>query len=100
MITEKYVGKYCLVRCDAAGVFAGTVVTVEGNKVEMKDVRRLWSWAGATETLQLAAEGVKKPRECQFTLTVDDLVLMGVNQIQICTAEAKESLQGVSVWKI
>ena len=100
MITEKCIGKYCVVRCDKAGVFAGNVTAVEGTTAEMENVRRLWSWSGASETLQIAAEGVKQPQGCQFTMPVDHLVVLGVNQIQTCTPKAEASIKGVKIWKI
>ena len=50
-------GKYVIVRGDRSGVFAGTLVSQEGQKVVLSNVRRLWRWYGATECIQIAAEG-------------------------------------------
>ncbi len=38
------VGDYVLVRCVAAGVHAGRVVTMKGTMVELAGARRLWKW--------------------------------------------------------
>ena len=46
-------GKYVIVRGDRSGVFAGTLVEQNGREVELKEVRRLWRWYGATECLQI-----------------------------------------------
>lgn len=100
IINKEVIGKHCVVRCDRAGVFAGTVEAVDGQKVLMRNVRKLWLWRGATETLQLAAEGVKRPKDCQFTISVDTLVLTDAIEILPTTDEAKTSIDGVKVWKM
>jgi len=48
----------------------------------------------------IGVEGVKKQGECKFTMTVDDVVLLDVVEIQKCTSMTEESLKGVKVWKI
>ena len=42
-----FVGKYVIARCYAAGVHAGTVVSVDGENVILSNSRRLWSWKAA-----------------------------------------------------
>lgn len=42
-----FVGKYVIARCYAAGVHAGTVLSVEGENVILTDSRRLWAWKAA-----------------------------------------------------
>jgi hypothetical protein len=39
-----FIGKYVIARCYAAGVHAGTVESVDGENVTLRDSRRLWSW--------------------------------------------------------
>lgn len=92
--------KYYIVRCAGAGVFAGNIKAKEGNEVTMTNARRLWRWEGASDTLQLAAEGVKNPRSCKFTMTVAEIQLLNVIEIIPCTVAAEASIRGVSVWKI
>lgn len=94
------IGKYVIVRGDRSGVFAGTLESQDGRKVVLKDVRRLWRWFGATECLQLAMEGVKKPRECRFTLTADSITLMDAIEIIPTTAKAEDIIKDVPVWKM
>ena len=65
------VGKYCIIRGSEFGVFAGTVEAAEGDRVLLKNARRLWYWDGAASLSQLAAEGVKNPSACKFTVTVE-----------------------------
>ena len=99
-IADAVTGKYCVIRCDRAGVFAGTVEKVDGQTVLVRNVRKLWRWYGATETLQIALEGVKRPNDCRFTVTVDSLVLTDAIEILPATDAAKASIEGVKVWKI
>ena len=94
------IGKYVIVRGDRSGVFAGVLESQEGQKVVLKNVRRLWRWWGATECLQIATEGVKKPRECRFTLTADTITLLDAIEIIPTTAEAEKIIKDVPVWKM
>lgn len=93
-------GKYVIVRGDRSGVFAGTLVSQDGRTVVLSSVRRLWRWYGATECLQIATEGVKKPRECWFTLTADSITLLDAIEIIPTTAEAEANIKAVPVWKM
>lgn len=90
----------CIVRCDRAGVFFAEVAKLDGQTAELHDTRRLWYWDGAASLSQLAQEGVKKPRNCKFTVTVPTMVVTGVIEVIPCTEKAVESINGVPVWKI
>ena len=94
------IGKYVVVRGDRSGVFAGRLVSQEGQKVELKEVRRLWRWNGATECIQIAMEGVKKPRDCRFTMVCDSITLLDAIEIIPATAEAEANIKAVPVWKM
>lgn len=94
------IGKYVIVRGDRSGVFAGVLESQEDRKVVLREVRRLWRWSGATESLQIATEGVKKPRDCRFTLTADSITLLDVIEIIPTTAEAEANIKAVPVWKM
>lgn len=98
-INNAVIGKYCIVRGRDFGVFAGTVEAVDGNRVLLKDARRLWYWDGAASLSQLAAEGVKAPKNCKFTVTVESVLLMGVIEIIPATDQAKAIINEVREWK-
>ena len=68
-------GKYVIVRCDRAGVFAGVLKEKNGREVILTDCRRLWYWSGANSISQLAKDGTKEPRDCKFTVTVEVVTL-------------------------
>ena len=93
------IGKYVIVRGDRSGVFAGVMESQEGQKVVLRQVRRLWRWQGATECLQIAMEGVKQPRNCRFTMTADSITLLDAIEIIPTTAEAEANIKAVPVWK-
>lgn len=92
--------QYYIVRCDRAGVFAGHIKHREGREITMTDVRRLWFWSGAASLSQMAVDGVKKPRECKFTVSVPEMVVLDAIEILPCSDHAEESICGVAEWKI
>ena len=93
-------GKYVIVRGDRSGVFAGVLESQEGQKVVLRNARRLWRWHGATECLQIAAEGVKRPKDCRFTLVADSITILDAIEIIPTTAEAEANIKAVPVWKM
>jgi hypothetical protein len=92
--------KYVIVRGDRSGVFAGVLESQEGRKVVLSGVRRLWRWYGATECLQIATEGVKRPKDCRFTLTANSITLLDAIEVIPTTAEAEAIIKAVPVWKM
>lgn len=93
-------GKYVIVRGDRSGVFAGTLLSQEDRKVVLSGVRRLWRWYGATECLQIATEGVKRHKDCRFTLTAESITLLDAIEVIPTTAEAEAIIKAVPVWKM
>lgn len=91
--------KYYIVRTYSAGVFAGNIVNRNGQEVKMKNVRRLWFWDGACSLSELAKTGTQEPKECKFTVTVDELEVLEAIEILTCTEEAEKSIRGVQEWK-
>ena len=94
------IGKYVIVRGDRSGVFAGVLESQDGQKVVLRNVRRLWRWWGATECLQIATEGVKIPKECRFTLTAESITLLDAIEIIPTTAAAEANIKAVREWKM
>ena len=94
------IGKYVIVRGDRSGVFAGVLESQEGRTVVLSGVRRLWRWYGATECLQIATEGVKRPNDCQFTLTAESITILDAIEIIATTSEAEVNIKAVPVWKM
>lgn len=98
-INETIIGKYCIVRCDRASVFAGIVAQREGRAVEIRDARRIWYWCGAACLSQLALEGTNDPEECNFSAPCESVVVLDAIEIIPCTDAAEKNIRGVPVWK-
>lgn len=90
---------YYIVRGDRSGVFFGHIKERNGREVTMTEVRRLWYWDGAASISQLAESGTSKPRNCKFTVTVDEVLVLDAIEIDECTDNAVKSIRGVVEWK-
>ena len=93
-------GKYVIVRGDRSGVFAGVLESQDGQCVVLKDCRRLWYWSGAASISQIAIDGVKNPRNCKFTVTVDQIAILDAIEIIPTTARAEACIKAVPEWKM
>ncbi len=89
---------YVIVRTYSAGVFAGDLVSRNGQEVVLSNARRLWYWDGASTLSQLAMEGTKKPNDCKFPCEVNQVTLLQAIEILTVTDEAQKSIKGVPVW--
>jgi hypothetical protein len=94
------IGKYCMVRTYSAGVFAGTIKLRKGKEVLLKNARRIWYWTGAASLSQLATHGTSNPLGCKFPVAVAEVLLTEVIEIIPITPAARESIDGVPVWKL
>ena len=91
--------RYCMVRTKDAGVFAGTVKSLEGQTAVLTNARRIWYWSGAASLSQLATNGTSDPKKCKFPVAVDEVMLMEVIEIIPISDDAKQSIADVPVWK-
>lgn len=91
-------GDYVIVRTYSAGVFAGTLVSRKGKEVALKDVRRLWYWAGAASLSELAQRGTSKPDQCKFPVPVSEIVLTEAIELLAVTKAARKSIEEVPTW--
>ena len=89
-----------IVRGDRSGVFFGNLKERNGQEVTLTDCRRLWYWSGAASISQIAAEGVKNPGECRFTMSVSEIIILDAIEIIPCTEEAIQNINSVKVWKL
>lgn len=93
------IGKKVIVRGDRSGVFFGTLAERNGREVRLTNCRRLWYWDGAASNFQLAAEGVKRPENCKFTVTIEDIEILDAIEILPCTEKAVKNIEEVASWK-
>lgn len=96
---KNFMNKKVIVRGDRSGVFFGTLAVKEGQEVKLENCRRLWYWDGAASLSQLAKEGVTRPDNCKFTVTVNEIIITDAIEIILCTDEAIRNIEGVSEWK-
>ena len=93
------IGKKVIVRGEHSGLFFGTLAQRDGREVKLTKCRRIWYWEGAASNFQLAAEGVKVPNKCKFTVTIDEIEILDAVEVLPCTDMAVKSIEGVAVWK-
>lgn len=96
-----YKDKNCIIRTNRAGVFFANVKDYDSTTREavLTDCRRLWYWDGAASLSQLAMEGISRPHNCKFTVTVPEMTVMEVIEIIPCTDKAEKSISGVKEWR-
>ena len=95
---NNFIGKKVIIRGDRSGVFFGTLAAKDGQEVKLEKCRRLWYWDGAASISQLAVDGTTNPRECKFTVTVDEIEILDAIEIIPCTDKSIESIESVGVW--
>jgi hypothetical protein len=86
---------YCIVRTYSAGVWAGWVdLKNYGERMVVKDARRLSRWWSEFTLSALATTGFKEGKEAenQYAMPVDEVFLTNVIEIIPCTEKAKEQI--------
>lgn len=99
-MTKDLIGKYVIIRGDRSGVFFGVLAERNCKEVKLTECRRLWYWNGAASLSQLAKDGVKKPKDCKFTVTIDSIVILDAIEVIPCTDEAITNIKEVEEWKM
>ncbi|MDR1562299.1 MAG: hypothetical protein LBS54_04325 [Dysgonamonadaceae bacterium] len=95
--------KFYIIRTYSAGVWFGNIKSLKGTECVVINARRIHYWAGAASLSQLALEGVKRPKECRFAMTIIDqegVYLPQTIEVLPCTDAAVENINAVPVWKI
>ena len=93
---KDYKGQKVLVRSYNAGVYFGTMVDMNGDQVELSNVRNIWRWEGASCLSQIANDGIKDGRVSPM---VNSMVINDVCQIIPLSDKAISNLEGQPVWK-
>ena len=91
------IGKYVIVRSSPSGCWAGTLASIEGDKVELTDARRLWRWwaAKGVSLSGVAAHGLhpNKTKECRIAVPVSRALILQVCEVLETTDEARVSIE-------
>jgi len=97
-IFTDFIGIYCLIRSKDAGVFAGTLIEVEGGNARIQNARRLWKWKGASSLSELSQKGVLHPESCMFPCEVPEILVLGIIEVIPCSTKAIDSIASVPEW--
>jgi uncharacterized protein DUF6948 len=92
--------QYVIVRTYSAGVFAGELKSRKGQEVVLLNARRLWRWSGAASLSQMAVEGTSNPGACKFPVAVARVELLQAIEILDVTNAARQSIEGVPIWRV
>lgn len=94
-IGQSMIGEYCIVRCQGAGVHAGVVIDLDGDRAVLKDSRRLWYWKAPKG---IALSGVAQHGVVGSESRIDELnpsiYLTGVVEVIPCADGVSESIDG------
>lgn len=82
-----------------SGVFFGEILERNGQEVKIGGCRRLWYWSGACSLSEIALIGTTEPRNCKFSVTVEELIITDCIEIIKCTKKAIEVIESVKEWK-
>jgi hypothetical protein len=77
-----HIGKRCIIRSYASGVFCGEVVKQDGRMVELKDSRRLWKWQAkeGIELSDVAVNGVSASN-CRISVAAPSRTVLDAIEI-------------------
>lgn len=90
---------YVIVRATGAGCHAGELVSDRGQRIELRNARRLWRWYGAQTLSELAVYGASKPAECRFAPTVARQVILDACEIIYCQPEGEKMIRECGEWR-
>ena len=96
--TTPHVGKRCIVRTYASGVFCGTIVAHVDRMVEIADCRRLWSWK-ASDGISLSAVAVNgvDPKGCRFPVATASQTVLDALEIIPATDAALATIDATPI---
>lgn len=97
---KNLIGKKVVVRGVQSGVYFGTLIDKDGQEVELKDSRNIWSWRGAANLNQVAVDGIKDLESSRISVAVDCMVLTDICEIIPLTEKAIANLEDAEEWKI
>ena len=94
-----FVGKKCIVRTYAAGVWFGEVAEKSGSEVILKNARRMWRWHAA-ESISLSAVAIHGINQNKSKITeAVDAVWLEVIELIPATPQSIASIEGAEIVK-
>ncbi len=88
---------FVLIRGYGSGVQYGYLKSREGCEVVLMNSRRIWSWNKATETSQIACNGID-PAGSKVTMIIPEKIITDAIEILFITKEGEANLKAQPVW--
>lgn len=85
------VGEYVILRCTAAGVHAGYLVSQDGDQAILHNSRRLWQWT-ANDGIALSGLAVHGLKSGKIDTLLPRIALIGVCETIPCSDVARDSI--------
>lgn len=76
----KNTGDESIIRTYSAGVHVGKILSIEGQKVVLKNARRIWKWYGAFTLNAVATRGVNR-NESRISVSVPEIILLDAIEV-------------------
>ena len=93
-----HIGKWCIIRTYASGVFFGRVMAQDGRMVEIETSRRLWSWK-ASDSISLSAVATVgvDPAKSRFPMAVPTMTVLDALEIIPASTQSISSIDATPV---
>ena len=96
---DYHIGEYCIIRTYASGVHAGTVKSVCGRHVALKNSRRLFKWCVQGKGISLSDAAVcGLTPESKICETTPEITLLDALEIIPVSSSAINSIQGAETY--
>ena len=97
---SSHVGKICIVRTYASGVFMGRLEKQDGRMVGLSNCRRMWSWKAA-DSISLSAVAVDgvTPSQCRFPQVTPEHEILDALEIIPASQKCIDSVNATPVAK-
>ena len=89
---------FVLIRGYGSGVQYGYLKSRNGCEVVLINSRRIWSWNKATETIQIACEGIDAANS-KVTMAIPEKIITDAIEILTITEQGAKNLQSQPIWK-
>ena len=98
---EDLIGRKAIIRARDAGVHYGTVVSITGRTVVLRNARRIWRWRGAMTLSDLATSSTPAlcPDHTRIAPKVKRLAVLDACEVICTTKGAQSRIKKVKPWR-
>ena len=99
MYMNDLIGEKVIIRSADSGVHHGTLIEADGATVRLENSRRLWRWKIAGQGVSLSEVAILgiDHAESTVTMTLPDIVVMGVCEIIPTHGVASATIEGAPI---